>query len=135
MTTAWWYSATKAKRKESFALMQYASEEEWGNIVRGGSTSGLPRYLEGSRYSAQWYGMPYEVYGGRKGSNDYIDDINTRANAVNYLSGGSVYNPTEKGLGVPLEMTLALHSDAGFDKEDDIIGSLAICTTTLMMEN
>ena len=100
-----------------------------GNIVRGGSTSGLPRYLEGARYSAQWYGMPYEVYGGRKGSNDYIDDINTRANAVNYLSGGSVYNPTEKGLGVPLEMTLALHSDAGFDKEDDIIGSLAICTT------
>ena len=70
-----------------------------GNIVRGGSTSGLPRYLEGARYSAQWYGMPYEVYGGRKGSNDYIDDINTRANAVNYLSGGSVYNPTEKGLG------------------------------------
>ena len=100
-----------------------------GNIVRGGSTSGLPRYLEGARYSAQWYGMPYEVYGGRKGSNDYIDDINTRANAVNYLSGGSVYNPTEKGLGVPLEMTLALHSDAGFDKEDDIIGTLAICTT------
>ena len=61
-----------------------------GNIVRGGSTSELPRYLEGARYSAQWYGMPYEVYGGRKGSNDYIDDINTRANAVNYLSGGSV---------------------------------------------
>ena len=105
-----------------------------GNIVRGGSTSGLPRYLEGARYSAQWYGMPYEVYGGRKGSNDYIDDINTRANAVNYLSGGSVYNPTEKGLGVPLEMTLALHSDAGFDKEDDIIGSLAICTTNFNNE-
>jgi hypothetical protein len=105
-----------------------------GNIVRGGSTSGLPRYLEGARYSAQWYGMPYDVYGGRKGSNDYIDDINTRANAVNYLSGGSVYNPTEKGLGVPLEMTLALHSDAGFDKEDDIIGSLAICTTNFNNE-
>lgn len=26
-------------------------------------------------------------------------------------------------------MTLALRKDAGFDKEDDIIGSLAICTT------
>src|SRR5574344_1462395 len=25
-----------------------------GNIVRRGKTSGLPRYLEGARYSAQW---------------------------------------------------------------------------------
>ena len=31
-----------------------------GNIARGGKTSGLPRYLEGARYSAQWAGMPYE---------------------------------------------------------------------------
>ena len=33
-----------------------------GNIARGGETSGLPRYLEGSRYFAQWAGMPYPVY-------------------------------------------------------------------------
>ena len=57
-----------------------------GNIARGGRTSGLPRYLEGARYSAQWAGMPYEVYAGRKGENDYTDDINTRSNAINYLS-------------------------------------------------
>lgn len=38
-----------------------------GNIARGGRISGLPRYLEGARYSAQWAGMPYEVYAGRKG--------------------------------------------------------------------
>lgn len=25
-----------------------------GNIERGGETSGMPRYLEGARYSAQW---------------------------------------------------------------------------------
>lgn len=29
-----------------------------------GQTSGLPRYLEGARYFAQWAGMPYPVYGG-----------------------------------------------------------------------
>ena len=29
-----------------------------GNISRGGSVSGLPRYLEGARYAAQWAGMP-----------------------------------------------------------------------------
>ena len=100
-----------------------------GNIARGGRTSGLPRYLEGARYSAQWAGMPYEVYAGRKGENDYTDDINTRSNAINYLSGSSVYNPQQSGLGVPLEMTMALHSDAGCSKTDELIGSLGIYTT------
>lgn len=100
-----------------------------GNISRGGSISGLPRYLEGARYSLQWAGMPYEVYAGRKGESDYPDDINARSNAVNYLSGGSVYNPAQSGLGVPFEMTLGLHSDAGCSKTDDIIGSLGIYTT------
>ena len=98
-----------------------------GNIERGGKTSGLPRYLEGARYSAP--GMPYEVYAGRKGENDYADDINTRSNTINYLSGGSVYNPQQPGLGIPLEMTMALHSDAGCSKTDELIGSLGIYTT------
>lgn len=100
-----------------------------GNISRGGKISGLPRYLEGARYSSQWGGMPYDVYAGRKGENDYTDDINTRSNTINYLSGGSVYNPNQPGLGVPLEMTMALHSDAGCSKNDEIIGSLGIYTT------
>ena len=99
-----------------------------GNITRGGKTSGLPRYLEGARYSAQWAGMPYEVYAGRKGENDYADDINTRSNTINYLSGGSVYNPQQPGLGIPLEMTMALHSDAGCSKTDELIGSVGIYT-------
>lgn len=100
-----------------------------GNIARGGRISGLPRYLEGARYSAQWAGMPYEVYAGRKGENDYTDDINTRSNVINYLSGSSVYNPQQSGLGIPLEMTMALHSDAGCSKTDELIGSLGIYTT------
>lgn len=50
-----------------------------GNIARGGQTSGLPRYLEGARYSAQWAGMPYSVYGGYEGKNDMNDDINARS--------------------------------------------------------
>lgn len=100
-----------------------------GNISRSGKISGLPRYLEGARYSAQWAGMPYDVYAGRKGENDYIDDINARSNTINYLSGSSVYNPKQPGLGVPLEMTMALHSDAGCSKTDELVGSLAIYTT------
>mgnify|MGYP003208829388 FL=1 len=100
-----------------------------GNIVRGGQVSGLPRYLEGARYSAQWAGMPYPVYAGYKGQNDLSDDINVRSRTINYLSGGSVFNPKEPGLGVPLEMSIALHSDAGFRTDDQIVGTLGIYTT------
>lgn len=100
-----------------------------GNIARGGQTSGLPRYLEGARYSAQWAGMPYSVYSGSKGTNDMNDDINVRSRSVNYLAGKSIFNPSEEGLGVPFEMSMALHSDAGFSLEDEIIGTLGIYTT------
>ena len=100
-----------------------------GNISRGGSISGLPRYLEGARYAAQWAGMPYGIYSPAEGKNDYTDDINSRSRVINYMSGGSVYNPQEQGLGVPFEMTFGLHSDAGFSKEDELIGTLGIYTT------
>lgn len=100
-----------------------------GNIARGGQTSGLPRYLEGARYAAQWAGFPYPVYSPSEGKNDYTDDINARSRIVNYLNGSSVYNPHEEGLGVPFEMTIGVHSDAGFSKEDGLIGTLGIYTT------
>lgn len=106
-----------------------------GNIARSASPStpailsGLPRYLEGARYNAQWSGMPYDVYGGKEGLNDYADDINTRSNMLNYLSGGSIFNPTQKGLKVPFELSVSVHSDAGFSKEDELVGSLGIYTT------
>ena len=98
-----------------------------GNIERGGYTSGLPRCLEGARYYAQWAGAPYKVYGGRKGEND---DINTRSLMTNWLGGGSVYMPAKNGKHVPIELSLALHSDAGYNKDGkSTVGSLAICTT------
>lgn len=101
-----------------------------GNIERGGYTSGLPRCLEGARYYAQWAGAPYKVYGGRKGENDYADDINTRSLMTNWLGGGSVYMPAKNGKHVPIELSLALHSDAGYNKDGkSTFGSLAICTT------
>ena len=101
-----------------------------GNIQRAGATSGMPRCLEGARYSAQWAGAPYSVYGGRGGTDDYSDDINTRSNMANWLAGGSVYEPTIEGKNVPIELSLAVHSDAGYSLlNDSIVGSLAICTT------
>ena len=101
-----------------------------GNIVRGGYPSGLPRCLEGARYYAQWAGAPYSVYGGRKGANDYADDINTRSLMTNWLGGGSVYMPALDGKNVPIELSLAVHSDAGYHPDGkSLYGPLAICTT------
>lgn len=101
-----------------------------GNIQRSGTVSGMPRCLEGARYTAQWAGAPYSVYGGKAGSDDYSDDINTRSNMTNWLAGGSPYAPTLEGKKVPIELSLAVHSDAGYSPlNDSIIGSLAICTT------
>lgn len=101
-----------------------------GNISREGKLSGMPRCLEGARYSAQWAGAPYSVYGGRNGLDDYADDINTRSGMSNWLAGGSVYVPSLEGRHVPIELSLAVHSDAGYTQNfDSIVGSLAICTT------
>lgn len=101
-----------------------------GNIQRGGWNSGLPRCLEGARYYAQWAGMPYYVYSGRNGINDYADDINVRSFMTNYLAGRSVYQPAREGLNVPIELSLAIHSDAGYEKDGHTTtGTLTICTT------
>lgn len=101
-----------------------------GNVRRGGEVSGLPRCDEGARYSAQWAGVPYRYYTTKKGEDDYGDDINVRSLELNWLAGGSVYEPTKEGLGVPFELSLAVHSDAGYERDGkSITGSLAICTT------
>lgn len=100
-----------------------------GNISRGGQTSGLPRCLEGARYYTQWAGAPYSIVSVNNGSSDYKDDINTRSLMSNWLAGGSCYLPDSKGLNVPIEMSLAVHSDAGVRLTDEIVGSLSICTT------
>ena len=101
-----------------------------GNIDRGRGTSGLPRCLEGARYYAQWAGMPYEVYSTKDGQDDYGDDINVRSYMTNHLAGGSVFVPDTTGLNVPIELSLAVHSDAGYTKDGKShTGTLTICTT------
>ena len=101
-----------------------------GNIEREGVVSGLPRALEGARYSAQWAGMPYSVYSTKEGQNDYGDDINVRSLMTNLLGGGSCFMPNTEGRKVPIELSLAIHSDAGYAKDGEgLIGALSICTT------
>lgn len=101
-----------------------------GNIQRFGETSGMPRALEGARYYAQWAGMPYSVYSSKNGQDDYGDDINARSHMTNLLGGGSCYMPGIEGRKVPIELSLAIHSDAGYARDGvGLIGSLSICTT------
>ena len=101
-------------------------------VARGDSLpeiSGMPRYLEAARYNLQTSGFPREVYSVYNGESDYRDDVNCRPHAVNYLSGGSVYNPDTTGLRVPLELSFGFHSDAGYSAVDSIVGSLGVVTT------
>ena len=101
-----------------------------GNIVRGEMVSGLPRFLEGARYSAQWAGAPWSVVSKSNGSNDYSDDINCRSLMTNWLAGGSCYLPEKTdGKKVPISLALAIHSDAGVKADDSFVGTLGICTT------
>lgn len=100
-----------------------------GQTTRGtAGASGLPRFLEAARYQAQWCGLPdslYHVFA----NDEYKDDIRCRANLLNYLGGGSVYMPSDAGLKVPFEVSLAFHSDAGARRDNQPYGSLSICTT------
>lgn len=176
-----------------------------GQHMRGGKVSGLPRALEGARYYTHYAGAPMAVATPKGGTDDYADDINSRTLMNNWLSYGSVTNPTDnagcckpafdvekmtyaEAFGkarfdeivkqnrdsfgvdfpdeaarhyadsvalaatdsirsqpfpyinvmngeaftgrVPIEMTLALHSDAGWQRDfRSIYGTLGICTT------
>lgn len=118
-------------------------------------TSNRPRYQEAARYYLQYAGMPDSIvysinkdykadYSNRgkdaakyqkreNGKTDYKDDYMSRGEWVDYLIGapnGPTKHVNAKGLGVPVDMALAFHTDAGFTPNDSIIGTLAIYNTT-----
>ena len=93
------------------------------------STSGLPRYLEGARYWLHWAGFPENVYSPYHGTDDYKDDYTSRGLWVNYLAGGSRVLPNSPGLNIPVDVAMALHSDAGKKADDSFIGTLGIYFT------
>lgn len=104
-----------------------------GNISRNGQISQRPRYHEAARYYLQYAGFPDSlVWKLSDEENDYKDDLNAHGEWVNYLSGNyykSRKRNTPKGLGIPIDLALALHTDAGTAETDSIIGTLAIYNT------
>lgn len=105
----------------------------YGNIARGAEgadtlLSGMPRFVEGARYYMQWNGVPRKVWSQNNGIHDYRDDLMSRGKWVEYLSGGSWANPSGKGLKIPVDLSLAFHTDAGTSPDKSIIGTLSIYT-------
>ena len=107
-----------------------------GNIARkrrnseeDAVTSGMPRSAEGARYWLQWAGVPSEIYSQNEQKSDYKDDYMSRGDWVEWISRGSDMNPSKKpGKGIPVDLSLGFHSDAGITPNDSIVGTLAIYT-------
>ena len=115
--------------EEFDASVQSAATAANNGYTPSFSTSGLPRYLEGARYWLHWAGFPEYVYSPYHGADDYKDDYTSRGHWVNYLSGGSRVLPGKEGLNIPVDVSMALHSDAGKRADDSIIGTLGIYMT------
>ncbi len=107
-----------------------------GIVEREGSTSGRPKFTEGARYWLQFAGMPDTlIYNLNNGTDDYKDDYQSRAEYGNYLIGapfGPNKDRNAKGLGLPMDLSLAFHTDAGITRNDTAIGTLMIYTITGM---
>lgn len=105
----------------------------FGIVEREGQLSGRLKFFEGARYWLQFAGMPDTlVYNLNKGIDDYKDDYQSRAEYGNYLYGkpfGPSKNKNVDGLGIPIDLSLAFHTDAGITTNDTVIGTLMIFST------
>ncbi|MCQ2077567.1 MAG: xanthan lyase [Bacteroidaceae bacterium] len=101
----------------------------YGNVTTSEKVSRLPRWAEAARYYAQWAGFADSIISHT--GDDYKDDLYTRPYTINSLAGRHFAQTdstiTDK---VPLELAVAFHTDAGYSKNEEYIGSLSICTTT-----
>lgn len=95
-----------------------------GNIAREGLTGKRPRYQEAARYYLQYAGFPDSLVWSLNGpGQDYKDDYQGRGEWVSYLMEKS------PGLGIPVDLSFAFHTDAGIAGSDTVIGSLGIFST------
>ncbi len=105
-----------------------------GNISRNGLVSKRPRYQEAARYYLQYAGFPDTLTWNFDADSvlDYVDDYQSRGEWVNYLSGAPVgpnNNGNIRGSGIPVDLSLAFHTDAGITDNDTVIGTLGIYST------
>ncbi len=104
-----------------------------GQISRNGLTSNRPAYQEAARYYLQYAGFPDTLVWKLNDNNDYNDDYQSRGEWVNYLMGapsGPSADRNARGLGIPVDLSLGFHTDAGITSGDTVIGTLGIYSTT-----
>ena len=90
--------------------------------------SGLPRSAEGATYWLQWAGADKSIWSPEDAENDYSRDFMCRGDWVDWISGGSYMNQDREGKGIPVDLSLGFHTDAGVHPADTVIGTLAIYT-------
>jgi hypothetical protein len=99
-----------------------------GVNIRAGRTSARPRFTEAARYNLQFSGMPDSLTWKLNENNDYTDDFQSRGEWVNYLRG-TPFGPNRDrsaGFGIPIEASIAFHTDAGVTRDNRIVGTLSI---------
>ena len=97
-----------------------------GKVERGGTLSGMPAYIEGALYNLQYSGTDLSI--ADEWDKEYTKEYACRGAWVKEMSGGSPVNPGKDGRRIPIDMSLAFHTDAGITPGDSIIGTLAIYT-------
>lgn len=125
--------------KDSIEVRFYnQADKKYWDITRvyvGGGCSvlddNLPAFVDAAVYYLRQYGAPDSILYHQKPEkdNDYYDDLYGRSKWTNYLSGGSQVNPDYPGVGIPLDLSLAVHTDAGVGTLDSLIGTLLVCTS------
>lgn len=88
-----------------------------GKLERGGRTSGVASWEEGAHYWMQWAGADSTIT--RNWDTDYTNDFASRGR-------WTVMMNEQKE--IPIDLSLAFHTDAGIAQADSTIGTLAIYT-------
>ena len=89
-----------------------------GKVERGGETSGYPCSAEGALYNMVWSGIDSTLWA-PNWEGDYTRD---------YAARGAWTASMVKDRGIPFDLSLAFHSDAGTTPSDSTVGTLSIYT-------
>lgn len=105
------------------------ARRHWEDSLYTPEVSGLPRFTESARYWLQWAGADTSVFSQNELMDDYRDDLMSRGAWVSNLSAGSHVNPKQNdGKNIPIDLSFAMHTDAGITPNDSTIGTLVIYT-------
>lgn len=126
----WVYIGKHAFSPQQTARIRIHTDKQNISAIRMGggidSTAGVPRYVVGASEYLRFANIPDSILDYTKGENTYTNDYACRGRWVNYLLGGSQLAPKEEGLNIPIDLSMAFHSDAGVRSGDSIIGTLLI---------